>query len=156
MTLFNWTLFNTFSYWTEFGCLYLVGLLKALWLSMNVKCATTNFCYVALVLLFHGGDYLPHFYMPSPLQQEKKKPKKKKHYTLNLGDRWIYVIGNCRVMSMGKSLLNLNGILLQFICTVRCYKKITGVHKPVNSPVCVLGLSLWQIRSFWNPCLPTQ
>ena len=67
---------------------------------------------------------------------------------MNLGDRWIYVIGNCRVMSMGKSLLNLNGILLQFICTVRCYKKITGVR--------VLGLSLWQIRSFWNPCLPTQ
>ena len=81
-------------------------------------------------------------------KKRKKKKNKKKHYTLNLGDRWIYVIGNCRVMSMGKSLLNLNGILLQFICTVRCYKKITGVR--------VLGLSLWQIRSFWNPCLPTQ
>lgn len=78
MTLFNWTLFNTFSYWTEFDCLYLVGLLKALWLSMNGKCATTNFCYIALVLLFHGGDYLLHFYMPSPSNKKKKSQKKKK------------------------------------------------------------------------------
>ena len=85
----NWTLFNTFSYWTEFDCLYLVGLLKALWLSMNVKCATTNFCYIALVLLFHGGDYLLHFYMPPPPPTRKKRAKKKKKNFLFLFHSWM-------------------------------------------------------------------